>query len=99
MKPDKIIFTCSEQFSPFWNLQSQIWKTKMGIEPVLLLFGKKENTNVSEEFGKVHEMETDSSVPAILQVTVSKFICPLFVGTPPLGFITAGLKAMLLKLY
>lgn len=76
MKPDKIIFTCSEQFSPFWNLQSQIWKTKMGIEPVLLLFGKKENTNVSEEFGKVHEMETDSSVPAILQVTVSKFIFP-----------------------
>lgn len=76
MKIDKIIFTCSEQFSPFWNLQSRIWKTKMGIEPVLLLFGKKTNTNVSEEHGKVIEVETDPSIPAILQVTMSKFIFP-----------------------
>lgn len=76
MKIDKIIFTCSEQFSPFWNLQSQIWKTKMGIEPVLLLFGNKANTDVSEKYGKVLEMQADPSLPGILQVTMSKFIYP-----------------------
>jgi hypothetical protein len=76
MKADKIIFTCSEQFSPFWNLQSRIWKTKIGVEPLLLLYGKKANTDVSEEFGRVIEVETDSSIPSILQVTMSKFIFP-----------------------
>jgi hypothetical protein len=76
MKIDKIIFTCSEQFSPFWNLQAQIWKTKMGIEPVCLLFGKKSNTQVSEEHGKVHEAGFVEGVPTILQITMSKFLFP-----------------------
>ena len=76
MKIDKIIFTCSEQFSPFWNIQSRIWKTKMGIEPVCLLFGKKSNTNMNEEFGKIHEFSISPDATPILQITMSKFIYP-----------------------
>jgi hypothetical protein len=76
MKIDKIIFTCSEQFSPFWNLQSQIWKTKMGIEPVCLLFGNKKNAGLSEEHGEVLEQPFIEGIPTILQITMSKFLYP-----------------------
>jgi len=40
MKIDKIVFCCSEEFSPFWNLQSFLWKEKLDIDPVCLLGGK-----------------------------------------------------------
>lgn len=76
MKIDKIIFTCSEQFSPFWNLQSRIWKTKLGIEPVCILFGDKSKSQVSEEFGQVIERSFIQGIPDILQITVSKFLHP-----------------------
>ena len=42
MKIDKVIFSTSDQYSPFWNIQSKIYKEALGIEPVCLLFGKKE---------------------------------------------------------
>ena len=31
----------SEQYSPFWNIVSKVYKTYLNIEPVGFLFGKK----------------------------------------------------------
>lgn len=74
MKIDYIIFSSSEVFSPYWNLQSQIWKTKFGIEPLCLLFGDKNRCEMSEEYGKVYEMQTEQRLPPVLQITCSKFL-------------------------
>ena len=49
MKIDKVIFTTSVEYSDFWNINSKIFKTKLGIEPVCLLFGERSKTDVTEE--------------------------------------------------
>jgi len=76
MKIDKIVFACSEAYSPFWYIQSKIWKTKFNIEPVCLLFGDKTKLGLSEEFGQIHEMKFDVSLPPIIQIQFSKFFFP-----------------------
>jgi hypothetical protein len=76
MKIDKIIFSTSESFSIFWNMNAKVWKTKFGIEPVCLLFGKKENTDMSEEYGQVIEMPIMEEWPLLIQITWSKFFHP-----------------------
>jgi len=76
MKIDKVIFSTSEEYSGFWNIQSKIFKSTLGIDPVCLLFGKKSNTDMNEEFGKVIEMEFIEDLPKILQITWSKFYYP-----------------------
>ena len=48
MKIDKIVFSSSEKYSPFWNLQAEVW-SNMGIQPVLLLWGEVKNTDVSDK--------------------------------------------------
>ena len=49
MKIDKVVFSTSEEFSPFWNIQSYIWKEKLGIEPVCILWGDVKNTKIVSE--------------------------------------------------
>ena len=61
MKIDKVIFPTSIEYSDFWNINSQIFKKCLNIEPLCLLFGKKEETNVSDEYGSVMEMEFRSN--------------------------------------
>lgn len=73
MKIDKVLFSCSEEFSDFWNIISEIFKTKLNIEPVCLLFGNVINTNMSEKFGKIVQFDYIEHLPKILQVTWSKF--------------------------
>lgn len=73
MELQKVVFSSSEQFAPFWNIQSQIWKEVLGIEPVLLLWGEMRNTNVSDKFGEVIERKFDPNFPKVLQITMSKF--------------------------
>lgn len=83
MKIDKIVFSCTEPpaYSSYWNMHSKLCKVGLGIEPVCLLFGKKANTDMNEEYGKVIEMETLLDLPPsnepgwrnILQMTLSKF--------------------------
>lgn len=75
MKIDKIVFSCSEEFSPFWNVQAPLWAS-MGIKPVCLLFGKKANTTMSEAHGEVIELEYDQSLPWVVQLTWAKFAHP-----------------------
>lgn len=78
MKIDKVLFACSEgaEYSPFWNVQAEIYRKHLGIEPICLLYGKKANTNMSEEHGTIIEMETDPAFPWSVQLTWSKFDYP-----------------------
>jgi hypothetical protein len=73
MKIDKVIFTTSEEYSNFWNINSKIFKTELNIEPVCLLFGKKSNTNINEKYGEVIEREFIDHLPHVLQITWGKF--------------------------
>ena len=73
MKIDKIIFSCSEEYSDFWNINAQVWKNFLNIEPVCLLFGKKKNTNMSDEHGQIIEMPILPNLNKLLQLTWSKF--------------------------
>lgn len=72
MKIDKVVFASSEEYSVFWNLQSEVW-SKIGIEPVLLLWGRKSRTNVDTKYGTVVEMEYSPNAIKSLQMTWSKF--------------------------
>jgi hypothetical protein len=77
MKIDKVVFSCSAsaEYGPFWNIQSKVF-SKMGIEPVCLLFGKKEDAGMVDTHGKIVEMEIDPNLPWILQLILSKFYYP-----------------------
>lgn len=77
MKIDKILFSCSEppEYSQFWNVQSRAW-SKMGIEPVCLLYGKKANTDMSTDHGQIIEVEPYPDLPWSLQMTWQKFDMP-----------------------
>jgi hypothetical protein len=78
MKIDKVLFSCSAspEYSPFWNIQAKIFATKLGIQPICLLYGKKSEVNMSEEHGQVIEVEHDPSLPWALQLVWSKFDYP-----------------------
>jgi hypothetical protein len=77
MKVDKIVFSCSEYYAPFWNIQSQIWKTKFNIDPVCLLFGKQANVpGMTDKYGEIIETSFDPELPDIIQIQFSKFHQP-----------------------
>ena len=73
MKINKVVFSSSETFSVFWNLNAKVWKTKLGIEPVCLFFGDRNKVDMSEEYGKVIEMPIMEQWPLLIQITWSKF--------------------------
>jgi hypothetical protein len=54
-------------------LNSKVFRTKLGIEPICLFFGDRSKTNMSEEFGKVIEVPIMKEWPLIIQITWSKF--------------------------
>ncbi len=73
MKIDKIVFSVSEEFSPFWNMQSYIWKEKLGIEPVCILWGDVRNTDMRDTYGEIIEKKYDYDMIKSFQLTWSKF--------------------------
>jgi len=75
MKIDKIVFSSSELFSPWWNIQAPIWRN-MGIEPVCILWGKIENTDMNPELGEIIEKEFNLDLYESFQITWSKFYHP-----------------------
>lgn len=77
MKLDKVIFGCSEAYSPWWGIQSKIWRTKFGVEPVCLFYGDKNKHGLSEEYGQVVEMKFDPDLPDIIQIQFGKFHYPM----------------------
>ncbi len=76
MKIDKVVWSASEEYSDFWNINSYLHKTKLGMDCVLLLYGKKENCDLSEEYGQVVEMSWDENLPFVPQLVMSKFMYP-----------------------
>lgn len=76
MKLDKVVFGCSEAYSPWWNIQSKIWRTKFNVEPICLLFGDKNKCGMSEEYGRIEEMQFDPDLPDIIQIQFCKFFYP-----------------------
>jgi len=72
MKIDKIVFSSTEKYSFFWNYQAKVW-SKMGITPVLLLWGEVKNTNVKDTDGEVIEKKYSEDAIKSLQMTWSKF--------------------------
>ncbi len=76
MKIDKVIFSTSVEYSSFWNIQSQVFKEALGIEPICLLYGKRSDTTMHEKYGQVIEREFDESLPEVIQITWSKFDFP-----------------------
>jgi len=78
MNIDKIVFSCSPYFAPFWNIQSKIWKTKFQIDPVCLYFSDTKE-GMSEEYGEVILKQTNKDYGEesdVVQVTMSKFWHP-----------------------
>jgi hypothetical protein len=75
---NKVLFSCSTspEYAPFWNVQSEIFARHMQIEPVCLLYGKKDGTGMSEKWGKIIEVEPLPDLPWALQMTWSKFNFP-----------------------
>ena len=75
MRIQKAIFSVSEPalYSSYWNTQSKLYKLGLGIEPICLLFGKKTNTDMNEDYGKIIEMDILPEYPWALQMTLSKF--------------------------
>jgi len=71
VKIDKAVFAASTEFSVCWNLVSKLYRVKLGIEPVCLLFGQ--NPGLSTEYGSVIEMPVKPQWPALVQITWSKF--------------------------
>lgn len=78
MKIDNVIFCASEYYAPFWNIQSRVWKTKFGINPILLLFSNKSlgELNLSEKYGQVIPQTFIEGLPDIIQIQFKKFWYP-----------------------
>tara|TARA_B100001939_G_scaffold319933_1_gene308413 strand:- start:5843 stop:6757 length:915 start_codon:yes stop_codon:yes gene_type:complete len=76
MKIDKIVFSTSERFSVFWNINSRIWNS-FGVKPICLLFGKKKNTDMNEDHGDIIEMPIIDKFPLLIQIMWSKFYWPI----------------------
>lgn len=57
-------------------MNARLFKTKLGIEPVCLLFGDRSKTNMTEEHGKIIEVPILPHLPMLIQITWSKFYWP-----------------------
>ena len=77
MKINKVLFSTSVEYSDFWNINSKVFKTKLGFEPICLLFGDRNRTDMSEEYGKIIEIPVLPQYNRILQITWSKFYFPI----------------------
>ena len=58
MKIDKVILCANnnETYYPFWNVVSKVYKTKFGIDPVLIWIGNEQekiDCKLSEEYGEI----------------------------------------------
>ena len=73
MKIDKVIWSSSVEYSDFWNINSLIHNKFLGLDCVLLLYGKKKDLGLSEEFGEIIELDFDENAPKIPQLIFNKW--------------------------
>lgn len=78
MKIDKAIMSCDDKryYLDFWYPVSRVWKKKFNIHPVLILFGDKNQLNVSEEFGTVVEFKTNPNILPHIQAQWARYWFP-----------------------
>tara|TARA_R110001592_G_scaffold24785_5_gene95088 strand:+ start:109 stop:900 length:792 start_codon:yes stop_codon:yes gene_type:complete len=73
MKIDKVLWASSVEYSDFWNINSFVHKKFLGLDCVLLLYGKKNDLDLSEEFGEVVECDFEKGCPKIPQLVFNKW--------------------------
>ena len=63
MKIDNIVFSCddSDMYADFWNPISRFWKTKVGVNPILLHYGSR--NDLSTEFGDIFRVDVHPEIP------------------------------------
>ena len=72
MKIDKVIFSSSLEYAPFWNANSKVLKECLGLDSVCLLYGRK-NELMSDQYGEIVECDYKSDLPRIVQLVLNKF--------------------------
>jgi len=72
----KVIHSCDDNphYLDFWPLVSKVWKKHIGITPVLIHLGK--NKNISEEYGEVHYIPVNKSLPIHTQAQLARLWYP-----------------------
>ena len=78
MKIDKVIWSSSVEYSDFWNINSYLHKKYLDMDCVLILYGKKSDCNLSEEYGTVIEADYLPHLPKMVQLVMSKFYYPKY---------------------
>ena len=73
MKIDKAIWTSSVEYSDFWNINSYLYNKYLGMDCVLLLYGNKDECDVSEEYGQVIEVPFVDGLDQIPQLVFNKW--------------------------
>ena len=72
----KVIHSCDDNpyYLDFWPLVAKVWKEYIGFTPVLIHVGEKQN--ISTEYGEVHHMSLDNSLPVHTQAQLARLWYP-----------------------
>lgn len=70
MHIDKVIFSVTDKYVDYWNINSKVWKNYMKIQPVCVYFGK---SKLDDTYGEVVYMNLSDNLPKLFQVIWSKF--------------------------
>lgn len=72
----QVIHSCDDNpyYLDFWPLVSKVWKEYIGFTPVLIHVG--ETTNISTEYGEVHHIPVDKSLPVHTQAQLARLWYP-----------------------
>lgn len=73
----KVIHSCDDNpyYLDFWYPMSKLWKTVFNITPVLFHVGNK--TDISDEYGEVHTVAPDESLPIHTQAQLGRLWYPI----------------------
>jgi len=72
----KVIMSCDDNsyYLDFWHHVSKIWKEYIGFSPVLVHIGNR--TDISSEYGEVHHILPDESLPIHTQAQLARLWYP-----------------------
>tara|TARA_B100001939_G_scaffold319933_1_gene308416 strand:- start:8162 stop:8920 length:759 start_codon:yes stop_codon:yes gene_type:complete len=73
MKIDKVLWASSPEYSDFWNINSMIHNKLLGLDCVLLFYGKKKDYDLNEKYGTIVECEFESPDNKIPQLIWNKW--------------------------
>ena len=73
----KVIHSCDDNpyYLDFWYPMSKLWKTVFNITPVLVHIGNE--TDINDEYGEVHSISPDESLPIHTQAQLGRFWYPI----------------------